>query len=130
MKKFLLHALRIISYIVLPIGTYIAAGVGIPSINNILNPIMPTNPAEEIAVIVVLGVLPILIILFLRPQKEPQTLVNTQAVSKSFFRVIERPTPKSLLINLVAIIVLIIIGLLPLIFGSIILLMFMQAAAR
>lgn len=109
MKNFLIQSLRIISYILLPVGSNAA--------------LWETNLAKQIAIIVALLVFPIPIIFFLYPQEENRAIENTSAVSKKWFRVIQKPTRKGFFLNLIAIIALIIIGLLPLILWTVVVLM-------
>ena len=119
MKILPIHILRILSYIALPIGEYLAAWpMSIPPITNILKPITPTDLRGEIAVIVLLIAIPIIIILFLLPKKEDQRM----EVSQTWLGSIQRPTFKELLKNISLLVVLTIIGALPLIFWTIIVL--------
>ena len=98
MEKILILALRIISYIVLPVGSYLTY--------------WERNSGTEKAVIVALLIIPILIILFLGPDQF----------------IIRRPTIKILFLNLIPIIILIFIGLLPVLFWALIVLIIAHPA--
>ena len=117
MKQLIRPALRIICYVMLPLGSYLASGaIGIHALTNILKPIIPKTMPQEIAVIVLLIVFPSVIILLWRPQTNVQTVTSKPAVSKTFLGVIENPSLRQLIKDLIPIIALIIIGLLPAIF--------------
>ena len=122
MKNFLIYALRVISYIALPIGEYVAIWpMSSPSLGNLLQPIIPTNQVEEITVIVVLIVLPILTTLFLHPSRKTLSMDNALVVSNRRYSVIRRPARNEFLLNLIAIVVLSIIEAIPAILWTIIL---------
>ena len=123
MKRFIIHTLRIISYIALPMGEYLTVWpISSPSLGIFLQPIIPTNLVEQIAVIVVLIILPILTIFFLHPSKETLTRDNALAVSNMRFGVIRRPTLKELFMNSTAIVAVSIIEAIPAILWTIIVL--------
>jgi hypothetical protein len=99
-----------------------------PFVGYLLKPITPTNLAEQIAVVVVCIVLPILIILFLHCDKGVRDFVNkTPTAYKKCISGIQMPSPKSFLLNLLVIVVLLIIGAIPVIFWTIIMLMLTSA---
>ncbi|MDR3457124.1 MAG: hypothetical protein P4N60_06730 [Verrucomicrobiae bacterium] len=129
MEKLFIQSIRIISYILLPIGSNVTTGaIGPPVLVNILKPIIPTNLAGEIATIIVLIVLPILVIIFTHPKMNDQSMGARLVVQRKLPGKMQKPTVKSVIVDFIAIVVLLVIGILPLIFGAIILLMIIHAA--
>jgi preprotein translocase subunit Sss1 len=125
MKKQHVSAIRIISYCLLPFGTYLSTGaIGIHALTNFLEPIVPTNPAEEVTVITVLLVLPVLVVIFLRYPSNLQALKTTPLKWQTL---INKPTRKELVTALLISGGMIFIGLLPIIIIIIIAMMFFAA---
>src|ERR1700749_784657 len=105
MKNIFVHVLRGISYILLPVGSYLA--------------IWETKPLREVTIILALLVLPILLILFLgypqaiRPREGKSTASEIMGGG-----LIRKPAIKSLLLKLIPILMLMFVGTLPFLFWT------------
>jgi len=126
MKTFFIYLLRTISFILLPIGTFLTLSPhALDFLAIIPQSITPTSLTGKILVFVTLFILPIFIIFFLHPKKQGSGKGHSLA-SKTWFGIIQKPTHEALVTNLVFVAALIVLGAAPLIMWVLIYFIFLS----
>lgn len=116
MNRFLIHSLRIISGVVLPLGTLFLGSILVSIVQDDMS---LTNNIQSLyavlagfGIVVLTFVIPLLVLLFLDPKNEYHKAETLPATSHSTDALIGRPIRR----NLIFITLLIIVGLIPLTF--------------
>lgn len=127
MGKGFIQSIRVVSYLALPIGAYLATGApGIPPLTIIL---VNGGFLSEIAAISVLILIPCFIIIFVRKQQENETPINGDAASQMIpTGIIHMPSHKNLRKDLLTIASLVFLGLVPIILFIVFLIVLFSAA--